>query len=254
MSTGARAWVKPHESTKGTSPSQVNRINVPALARSPIDQITFLQTTIGNRGMGRLLGSRMMQAKLKVNKPGDVYEREADRISDQVQATQNPALVSGAPAIQRVAAQPVAETAVAPASVDHALASAGKPLDPTLQREMEQRFGRDLSQVRVHLGPSAEQSARDVNARAYTVGNNGAKRVCCAGAANVVRRQTDFDIEEPTLREGGSPFSEPRGHVERAGERFPGNRASGEIDTARPRGPTPRGGAAGAGAVEGASC
>lgn len=70
MSTGARAWVKPHESTKGTSPSQVNRINVPALARSPIDQITFLQTTIGNRGMGRLLGSRMMQAKLKVNKPG----------------------------------------------------------------------------------------------------------------------------------------------------------------------------------------
>ena len=172
MSTGARAWVKPHESTKRTSPSLANRVNFSALARSPIDQIAFLQTTIGNRGMGRLLGSRMMQAKLKVNKPGDVYEREADRISDQVQATQTPALVSGAPGIQRVVAQPVAETATAPASVDHALASAGKPLDPTIQREMEQRFGCDFSRVRVHTGPIAEQSARDVNARAYTVGNS----------------------------------------------------------------------------------
>ena len=110
----------------------------------PIDQIAFLQRTVGNRGMGQLLRSRIIQAKLKVNKPGDVYEREADRISDQVQATQTPALVSGAPGIQRVVAQPVAETASAPASVERALASAGKPLDPTIQREMEQRFGQRL--------------------------------------------------------------------------------------------------------------
>ena len=52
---------------------------------------------------------------------------------------------------------------------------------------MEQRFGCDFSRVRVHTGrvptsldqehrvhtgPSAEQSARDVNARAYTIGNS----------------------------------------------------------------------------------
>jgi hypothetical protein len=279
MRASARAWVKTPESKKGNSPLHINRINVPAFAHSPIDQIAFLQRTVGNRGTGRLLGSRIIQAKLKVNKPGDVYEQQADRISDQVQATQTPALDSGAAAIQRVVAQPVAETATAPATVDHALASAGKPLDPTIQREMEQRFGCDFSRLRVHTGPSAEQSARDVNARAYTIGNNvvfGAgefdprtrqgRRLLAhelthvvqqsGGEANVVRRQTDFDFEEPTLKEGGSPFGEPRGHVEKGGERYPGNKASGEIDTAKPRGPTPGGGggaAAGAGAVEGAS-
>jgi len=37
---------------------------------------------------------------------------------------------------------------------------------------MGQRFGHDFSQVRVHTGTAAEQSARDVNAHAYTVGHN----------------------------------------------------------------------------------
>ena len=37
---------------------------------------------------------------------------------------------------------------------------------------MEQRFGHDFSRVRVHSGAAAEQSARDVNANAYTVGHD----------------------------------------------------------------------------------
>ena len=36
----------------------------------------------------------------------------------------------------------------------------------------EPRFGHDFSQVRVHSGGAAEQSAREVNANAYTVGQN----------------------------------------------------------------------------------
>ena len=60
----------------------------------------------------------------------------------------------------------------APASVDQALASPGRPLEPALRQDMEQRFGYDFSAVRVHSGAAAEQSARDVNANAYTVGHN----------------------------------------------------------------------------------
>ena len=41
-----------------------------------------------------------------------------------------------------------------------------------LQQDMGQRFGHDFSRVRVHTGRAAEQSARDVNAHAYTVGHN----------------------------------------------------------------------------------
>ena len=37
---------------------------------------------------------------------------------------------------------------------------------------MEQRFGHDFSRVRVHSGPAAEQSAREVNANAYTVSHD----------------------------------------------------------------------------------
>jgi hypothetical protein len=37
---------------------------------------------------------------------------------------------------------------------------------------MEQRFGHDFSRVRVHVGSAAEQSAREVSARAYTVGSD----------------------------------------------------------------------------------
>ena len=37
---------------------------------------------------------------------------------------------------------------------------------------MEPHFGYDFSRVRVHSDPVARQSARDVNAEAYTVGDN----------------------------------------------------------------------------------
>nr|WP_281375261.1 DUF4157 domain-containing protein [Aquabacterium terrae] len=42
----------------------------------------------------------------------------------------------------------------------------------SVQYEMSGRFGRDLSNVRVHTGPQAELSARDVSAKAYTVGHH----------------------------------------------------------------------------------
>lgn len=62
------------------------------------------------------------------------------------------------------------ETAL-PGSVDRALAGPAAPLDPALRTDMEQRFGQDFSDVRIHTGASAEQSAKDVKARAYTVGH-----------------------------------------------------------------------------------
>ena len=60
----------------------------------------------------------------------------------------------------------------APPIVHDVIASPGQPLDPSTRSFFEPRFGHDFSQVRVHSGGTAEQSARDVNARAYTVGHN----------------------------------------------------------------------------------
>ncbi len=114
-----------------------------------------------------------LQTKLVVNAPGDIYEREADRMADQVMAAPAHHAVSGAPPrIQRFAGQPDVQTTTMPASVNQALASPGRLLEPALRQDMEQHFGHDFTQVRVHSDANAEQSARDVNAHAYTVGHN----------------------------------------------------------------------------------
>ena len=90
------------------------------------------------------------QTKLTLNTPGDVYEQEADRIADQVMATPAYTAVSGAPPrIQRFSGQSNEQMEAAPASVDQALASPGRPLEPELRQDMEQRFGYDFSRVRV---------------------------------------------------------------------------------------------------------
>ena len=78
----------------------------------------------------------------------------------------------GAPHVQRFAEQPAGETDQAPASVDEALATPGRPLEPTLRQDMEQRFGHDFSRVRVHLDGHAAASARDVGSLAYTAGRD----------------------------------------------------------------------------------
>ena len=115
-----------------------------------------------------------LQAKLQVGDAGDVYQREADRVADQVMSTSPHSAVTGlAPRIHRVAGPSTGQSApAAPTSVEHALAGPGRPLERALRRDMEQRFGSDFSRVRVHFGESAAQSAQDVNAKAYTVGHD----------------------------------------------------------------------------------
>jgi hypothetical protein len=48
----------------------------------------------------------------------------------------------------------------------------GERLDPDTAQSMGARLGADFSDVRIHQGGSAAESARAVNAQAYTVGND----------------------------------------------------------------------------------
>jgi hypothetical protein len=115
----------------------------------------------------------VIQTKLAINAPGDRHEQEADRIADQVMAVSSHHAVSGAsPRIQRFAVASTRQALETPASVDRALARPGRPLEPALRQDMEERLGHDFSKVRVHTGAAAEQSAQDVNAHAYTIGHN----------------------------------------------------------------------------------
>jgi len=115
-----------------------------------------------------------LQRKLTIGASNDPLEREADRVADQVMAMGYSSVNEAPLHIQRYAGQASegADTTTAPASVDRVLASSGRPLESALRQDMEQRFGHDFSQVRVHSDVAAEQSAREVNAYAYTAGNN----------------------------------------------------------------------------------
>lgn len=114
-----------------------------------------------------------LQRKLAMGTTNDPLEQEADRVADQVMGAPAHSQANVAPPrIQRFSEQASKGSDTAPDSVDRVLASPGKPLDPALHLEMGQRFGYDFSKVRVHTGAVAEQSARDVNALAYTVGRD----------------------------------------------------------------------------------
>lgn len=59
-----------------------------------------------------------------------------------------------------------------PPIVHDVLRSPGYPLDVATRTFMEPRFGHDFSDVRVHTDAAAAESARQINALAYTVGRD----------------------------------------------------------------------------------
>lgn len=65
-----------------------------------------------------------------------------------------------------------APTTAIPQSVNNVLSTPGRPLDSATRARMEPRFGFDFSTVRIHADEPAHDSAHEVGALAYTVGQN----------------------------------------------------------------------------------
>jgi hypothetical protein len=105
----------------------------------------------------------MLQTKLTVNQPRDVYEQEADQVAEQVMR-----MTDLGPSASNDESE-----AKTPLIVHTVLNSGGgQPLDPATRAFMEPRFGHDFSQVRVHTGGEAANAAHVVQARAYTIGHD----------------------------------------------------------------------------------
>jgi hypothetical protein len=136
----------------------------------------------------RALTAPRLQAKLTIGSPGDEYEREADRVAEQVtRGSASDVASSSPPRVQRACScggscdkckekdeelrrSPDGPApSEAPRSVHEALRSPGRPLERGLRERLEPRFGADFGGVRIHTD---NPSAKDVSARAYTVGND----------------------------------------------------------------------------------
>ncbi|MFM1799864.1 MAG: hypothetical protein RLZZ117_2142, partial [Cyanobacteriota bacterium] len=119
----------------------------------------------------------MQRKPLMIGAADDPLEREADRVAERVMRmealpeTPLPLAVSNGPMVAP-SGRGEAASGEAPPSVHAALASPGQPLDASARAFFEPRFGVDLRGVRVHTDGQAQQSARDVNALAYTVGSH----------------------------------------------------------------------------------
>ncbi|UVT17920.1 MAG: DUF4157 domain-containing protein [Nitrospira sp.] len=96
-----------------------------------------------------------------------------------------------------------------PSMLHDVLNSSGQQLDSATRAFFEPRFGSDLSHVRVHSDPLADQSAESIQARAYTLGNNivfgfgeynpdsdGGKRLLAHELAHVAQQGKGTDTAE----------------------------------------------------------
>ncbi len=149
-----------------------------------------------------------IQTKLRISEWDDRYEQEAERVAEQVMRMPEPQTLQGEtplPAsfmstrsgLQRRCAcggtpnpngectecrtsrlglqresTDQSESFTVPTIVHDVLRSPGRPLSPETRTFMESGFGHDFGRVRVHTDARAAESARAINALAYTVGRD----------------------------------------------------------------------------------
>lgn len=144
----------------------------------------------------------VIQKKLSVGSANDSYEVEADQVADKVMKMSEPSprVTHTGALVQRKCAhceqeeklqmKPLAETispliqrsspesggeSHAPNHVENQINSSkgsGSNMDNGTKNFMENRFGTDFSNVKIHTGSEAVQMSRELNAQAFAVGND----------------------------------------------------------------------------------
>ncbi|SEM06056.1 protein of unknown function [Syntrophus gentianae] len=172
-----------------------------AVRRTPLPPESFWSPPCTSRQVIRqILRRPEIGDRLVVGATNDVFEREADRVADEMLRIPNGAAPSG-PIIHddgAVRAKPAGETEPSDGELPEeeeeklvslkaeeggevplsgeltdrvrSLEGGGDPLGEGDRAFFEPRFGADFSQVRVHTGSAAGETARLLNARAFTLG------------------------------------------------------------------------------------
>ena len=152
------------------------------------------------------IGPLIIQKKLSIGSANDVYEQEADNMADKVVSMPEPPQTKPQPKPQtgpllqrkcagceeeeQIQTKPLSDS-IAPliqrkGDVSHGASVAsdavttqisqskggGGKMDNETQHFMESRFGTDFSGVKIHTSNNAIQLSRQLNAQAFTVGND----------------------------------------------------------------------------------
>jgi hypothetical protein len=166
---------------------QPRPVRAPAPQPPSHNPVLQAQQQAGNQAIQQLFRSGAIQPRLQISQPGDPAELEAERMADAVtrhSPTTTPCACSGSEhpceECSRTSGLHRSAGGVTPRIPSHqsmraiqgVIGGGGHALDHASRSFFEPRFGRDLSQVRVHTGPTAAESARAIQARAYTFGSD----------------------------------------------------------------------------------
>ncbi|HEU4432795.1 MAG TPA: DUF4157 domain-containing protein [Pyrinomonadaceae bacterium] len=128
--------------------------------------ILQLQRTIGNQAVQRLLKPDAEELEAgAVSTPGDKHEQEADRVAVQVMRMPDSQ-------VHRTTDLESSEPAAPGTTAASTSSGSGQALPDAVRSYFEPRFGHDFGDVRIHADANAAESARSIDARAYTLGND----------------------------------------------------------------------------------
>lgn len=274
------AWKRTNDCERATSPSNARSGPVASLHRTVGNQAVqaFVENELRDRSTSepahggeetlqrstdepsvreRGLDERV-QPKLEIGDPDSRYEREADRVAEQVMRMADPTrevdtreevrpdriqrmcsrcqrrFQQGKPLnceeceeevqrTERSAKTPEVDATLA--EQIRSLRGGGTPLPDGVRSFLEPRFGEDFSDVHVHTGSRADEAARSVNATAFTVGTDvvfrsGAYRPGTDGG----RRLLAHELTHVVQQRGARPRAKGHGDGVSAGrpERAPG--------------------------------
>ncbi|MBX2826907.1 MAG: DUF4157 domain-containing protein [Flavobacteriaceae bacterium] len=133
-------------------------------------------------------GGVVLQRKLSIGSADDAYEKEADQVADKV-VQMKPAEMGSPPQIGALIQRQCAdceeesiqqkgagsEGGTASQALTQQINNTrgnGHKMDSSTLDFMENRFGSDFSNVSIHTGSNAIQMNRELNAHAFTVGND----------------------------------------------------------------------------------
>jgi hypothetical protein len=135
-----------------------------------------MQKARGNRFVQRMA----VQAKLMIGLADNEYEKEADRVAEQVMSMSEPATLRKQAEEEKIQTKSLVQrvglkSAEAGAELEQSILrsrGSGRQLADGVKNRMEKAFGVDFSSVRVHSDAQADRLSSSIQARAFTTGKD----------------------------------------------------------------------------------
>ena len=190
MSTAIKSPTKNEKPTHASPPARAH-----AQPQSPAGVssggLELAQQSAGNLAIQHLLNAGAIKAKLSISQPNDPDEQEADAMADRIMRMTDidatkppcPTCSTGTTPCPTCSGEQskVIRRKASGNSGNHVNSSihqilgrpgSGHPLDQSTRTFFEPRLGAELSHVRLHTDSAAAESAKSIQAKAYTLGSD----------------------------------------------------------------------------------